>query len=172
MFINKYLVTISPVAFPGFITDVSCSWSTGISVYPLICAIRDLVLIPVRCAFTVADYASIFLQSTIELLKDVWQSISVIFQVANLSSKKLASDTSIWQGLWKDLFSQVLWSYISFNCSSIQCYFGQYTDTLSSQIFRATRSIVNGMSAFFLACNRHRLRYVSYLNSAWPAIEE
>nr|GMC90034.1 Envelope glycoprotein like [Ipomoea batatas] len=68
-----------------------------------------------------------------EVILDMWEFSSGILRfTSEVESTVTAAEVSMWRALWNDLFSQ---------------------------IFRALRSILNGFVAFFMACNRHRLRY-------------
>ncbi|KAL1555490.1 hypothetical protein AAHA92_11219 [Salvia divinorum] len=65
------------------------------------------------------------------LFRDVWMSTRSIFRVTKgVQSTVSTVEISMWRALWNDLFSQ---------------------------IFRALRSILNGLVVFLAACNRHRL---------------
>ncbi|XP_017699145.2 uncharacterized protein LOC103710629 isoform X2 [Phoenix dactylifera] len=109
-------------------------WSTATLVYPLVCSIWKLVLAPIKCALMLANLMGSLLSNSYALVQDVWETISSIFQFTYLSETHQASyDVSVLEGLWNDLFSQV---------------------------FRAVRSIIKGLSTFFIACNRHRLRKI------------
>ncbi|GAU38379.1 hypothetical protein TSUD_147470 [Trifolium subterraneum] len=66
------------------------------------------------------------------ILGEAWQFLGSIVQLASSSEVTVSSyEVSIWRSLWNDLFSQV--------------------------IFKALKSILYGLVAFFTACNRHRL---------------
>ncbi|PKA47424.1 hypothetical protein AXF42_Ash020153 [Apostasia shenzhenica] len=101
-------------------------------VQPLLCFLWDLLLLPIQCAFGTAKYMrTLFSEIS---FKEFWESGRHLFKLASVPKPKRASyDISMWQALWNDLFSH---------------------------IFRAMRSIINGLLAFFVTCNRHRLRYL------------
>ncbi|XP_020247674.1 uncharacterized protein LOC109825267 isoform X2 [Asparagus officinalis] len=132
--------------------EFCCSylWSTVTLLYPLVSIIWDFILVPIRCVLTLADYMAVLLCNIFELFKDVWESIRGIFQTTGIfktaalsGAKKGAYDISIWQGLWRDLFSQV---------------------------FRGARSVINGMATFFLACNRHRLSTYNHVQAFFQRV--
>ncbi|XP_073099004.1 uncharacterized protein [Elaeis guineensis] len=113
--------------------------STATLVYPLVCSIWMLLLVPIKCALVLSNLMGSLLSNSYALAQDVWETISSIFQFTYLSETDQASyDVSVLEGLWNDLFSQV---------------------------FRAVRSIINGLSTFFIACNRHRLSIYNHLRA-------
>ncbi|VFQ89454.1 unnamed protein product [Cuscuta campestris] len=66
-----------------------------------------------------------------DVILDLWMFSSGILRLTSEVESTVASaEVSIWRSLWNDLFSQ---------------------------IFRALRSILHGLVAFLMACNRHRL---------------
>ncbi|KAF9588479.1 hypothetical protein IFM89_010505 [Coptis chinensis] len=102
-------------------------------VYPIAWALWEVVYTPIRVVLQLAKLITFIFSSTFDFFGGIWLSLSSISRLASASEATVSSyDVSIWRSLWNDLFSQV---------------------------FRAIRSIVNGFVAFFVACNRHRLRY-------------
>ncbi|WOL03712.1 hypothetical protein Cni_G12432 [Canna indica] len=111
--------------------------TTATLIYPILCCIWELFLLPVRCAITLTTCFLSLLSKTYYLLKDIWETISSTFEFSYLSETEQSSfDSSVLKELWNDLFSQV---------------------------FRATRSILNGLVTFFISCNRHRLSLYNHL---------
>ncbi|XP_057792711.1 uncharacterized protein LOC131009414 [Salvia miltiorrhiza] len=112
-----------------------------------------LVYAPFRLLFGFCSILSSSCTVIYALLRDVWMSARSIFRVTkSVHSTVSTVEISMWRSLWNDLFSQV---------------------------FRALRSILNGLVAFLAACNRHRLsiynhageftqRSLRATRSAWP----
>ncbi|RRT59783.1 hypothetical protein B296_00045560 [Ensete ventricosum] len=112
---------------------------TATLVYPIICCIWELCILPARCGMTLASCVLSLLSKTYYLLKDIWETISSTFEFSYLSETEQSTfDSSVLQELWNDLFSQV---------------------------FRAIRSIINGLLAFFISCNRHRLSLYNHMSA-------
>ncbi|CAN6358856.1 unnamed protein product [Urochloa humidicola] len=87
--------------------------------------------LPARAAAALAGCAGALLSATYNFSKDIWETMSSIFELNHMSeAQQSAFDMSQVKTLWNDLFSQ---------------------------IFRALRGILNGISVFFASCNRHRL---------------
>ncbi|CAN6354060.1 unnamed protein product [Urochloa humidicola] len=87
--------------------------------------------LPARAAAALAGCAGALLSATYNFSKDIWETMSSIFELNHMSeAQQSAFDMSQIKTLWNDLFSQ---------------------------IFRALRGILNGISVFFASCNRHRL---------------
>ncbi|KAG8069041.1 hypothetical protein GUJ93_ZPchr0005g15869 [Zizania palustris] len=95
--------------------------------------VKALVL-PARFAAALAGCAGSLLNNTYNFGKDIWETVGSMFEINHMAeAQQSAVDVSLLKALWNDLFSQ---------------------------IFRAIRSILNGILVFFASCNRHRLRYV------------
>ncbi|TVU20092.1 hypothetical protein EJB05_36285, partial [Eragrostis curvula] len=95
----------------------------------------QVAMLPARCAAKVAGAAGSLLSATYNFGKDMWETITSIFEINHMSeAQQSAFDMSLLKALWNDLFSQ---------------------------IFRAIRGILNGILVFFASCNRHRLRVYS-----------
>ncbi|XP_042516795.1 uncharacterized protein LOC122091048 isoform X2 [Macadamia integrifolia] len=107
------------------------------SVYPVINSIWELLLAPIRLSLTVANYVAFLSSNLYDFLKGFLTSSSSLAQLTKFSwSKPNSSEISVWHGLWKDLISKV---------------------------FRALRSVIYGLVAFFTACNRHRLSIYNHM---------
>ncbi|ONI18350.1 hypothetical protein PRUPE_3G210900 [Prunus persica] len=117
---------------------LSAIWSIGTSiVYPMLRMLWEIVYAPVRMVVAVANVLAFICACIYDMLRDIWQFTSSIFQFASASQATVRTvEVSIWRSLWNDLFSQV---------------------------FRAIRSILNGFVAFFIACNRHRLSIYNHI---------
>ncbi|KAL8478224.1 hypothetical protein ACS0TY_030210 [Phlomoides rotata] len=86
---------------------------------------------PFRLLFTFFSYVASSCTFAYGSVRDIWISARGIFQVTrSMESTVSTYEISMWRSLWNDLFSQV---------------------------FRALRIVLNGLVAFFAACNRHRL---------------
>ncbi|CAL9144486.1 unnamed protein product [Musa hybrid cultivar] len=113
--------------------------TTATLVYPIFCCIWELCILPARCGMTLASCVLSLLSKSYYLLKDIWETISSTFEFSYLSETEQSTfDSSVLQELWNDLFSQV---------------------------FRAIRSIINGLLAFFISCNRHRLSLYNHMSA-------
>ncbi|KAI4383242.1 hypothetical protein MLD38_009106 [Melastoma candidum] len=113
-------------------------WTIGTCVlFPICWILGEIVHAPIRIILLVLDLVLFIWNCVYCSLVEIWMSISSLFQVA-LSSKQTMTAYQISKGssLWKDIFSQV---------------------------FRAIRSILNGLIAFLVACNRHRLSTYNYM---------
>ncbi|KAG9458978.1 hypothetical protein H6P81_003486 [Aristolochia fimbriata] len=112
-------------------------WITATTVYPLVCYIYTILLVPFQFALTLLSYATSIFSEVYELLKDACQSIVAVVQLTSLVNVKPSGHgVSIWKSISKDLFQQV---------------------------FGATRSIINGLVAFLATCNRHRLSIYNHM---------
>lgn len=125
------------VLFSPFELAYSYILAIVMSVYPIFSSIWELFLIPFRLSLTLASYMASLFTNVYYLLKNVgWHASSITSLTSFSGVKSGANEISIWRTLWKDLFSQV---------------------------FRATRSIINGFVAFATACNRHRLSIYNHI---------
>ncbi|KAJ6723744.1 hypothetical protein OIU74_008166 [Salix koriyanagi] len=113
-------------------------WSIAISIiYPIFWTVWEILYAPIRLVLSLAGFVAFTCTWISEMIGDIWQSVSGIFQLASVSEATVSTyEVSVWRSLWNDLFSQV---------------------------FRAVRSILNGFVAFFTACNRHRLSIYNHM---------
>jgi len=118
--------------------SLSLVWSIATTVlYPVFLILWELLYAPIRMVLALASFIAFICVSIYEMLQEVWQIVSSVFQVASATEATLSTnEISMWRSLWNDLFSQV---------------------------FRAVRSILNGFVAFFTACNRHRLSIYNHI---------
>ncbi|KAL8167200.1 hypothetical protein V2J09_008699 [Rumex salicifolius] len=125
------------ILFP-FWFILSFVWSTATMVIlPVFWMIKEVLYAPIRLMFGLANMVAFAFIIAFEVLQNVWVFIRGIFSVASVTKATVNTyEPSIWRSLWKDLFSQV---------------------------FCALRSILNGLIAFFIACNRHRLSISNHL---------
>ncbi|XP_066364381.1 uncharacterized protein [Miscanthus floridulus] len=99
----------------------------------------QVALLPVRGAAALAGCAGSLLSATYNFSKDIWETMSSIFELNHMSEAQQSGfDMSQIKTLWNDLFSQ---------------------------IFRAIRGILNGILVFFASCNRHRLSIYNHAQS-------
>ncbi|KAG0519588.1 hypothetical protein BDA96_09G276300 [Sorghum bicolor] len=99
----------------------------------------QVALLPVRAAAALAGCAGSLLSVTYNFSKDIWETMSSIFELNHMSEAQQSGfDMSQIKTLWNDLFSQ---------------------------IFRAIRGILNGILVFFASCNRHRLSIYNHAQS-------
>lgn len=89
----------------------------------------EILYAPIRVVVGLSSLLTFVFTFLYGLLQDLWLFVSGLINLAT-NAEATVSEVSMWRSLWNDLFSQV---------------------------FRALRSIVNGVVAFFAACNRHRL---------------
>ncbi|KAJ4730107.1 G1/S-specific cyclin-E protein [Melia azedarach] len=117
---------------------ISVFWKIANSVlYPIFWTLWEILYAPIRIVLALGSLVALIFASMSELLGDIWQTVSSIFQFAAASEVTVTTyEVSMWRSLWNDLFSQ---------------------------IFRAVRSILNGFVAFFTACNRHRLSIYNHI---------
>lgn len=133
-FINSFLQL---VIWP-FIALLTAIWKlANWLLYPIISLIWGLIVLPVRLIITIVNLMVALVCSLFKVIQNLWvlvnsgtQLISVTGPPVSSSVKAAKSSASQWRILWNDIFSQV---------------------------FRAIRSILNGLVAFFTTCNRHRL---------------
>ncbi|XP_024385216.1 uncharacterized protein [Physcomitrium patens] len=110
-----------------FCVLLSSIWNLGI--YPILAAAWALVCLPLQIVHLILILAENAIDGLMDLVQFIFSSISPA--ISTLKSAKAATPPpSMWRALWNDLFSKV---------------------------FRAVRSILNGLVAFLTACNRHRL---------------
>ncbi|KAF3794150.1 hypothetical protein EJ110_NYTH08213 [Nymphaea thermarum] len=108
---------------------LSMIWTIASSfVYPLFYSLWEVLTTPIRILLALVNYAMSLLSNLFELLVDSWQLASSTSAV--IEAKAAAEEVSILKSFWNVLYSQ---------------------------IFRAVRSILNGLVAFCVSCNRHRL---------------
>lgn len=126
-------ILLSPIWF-----SLSIIWRIATSIlYPLFWILWEFLYAPIRVVLSLASLVGFICTSIYEMLGEIWQFISSIFQLASASEAALTThEVSMWHSLWNDLFSQ---------------------------IFRAIRSILNGFVAFFATCNRHRLSIYNHI---------
>lgn len=107
--------------------------------YPLFWILWEFLYAPVRLVMAIFSFLAVICTRVCNILGETWQFLGSIIQLASSSEATISSasyEVSMWRSLWNDLFSQ---------------------------IFKALKSIVYGLVAFFTACNRHRLSIYNHL---------
>ncbi|XP_041007395.1 uncharacterized protein LOC121252014 isoform X1 [Juglans microcarpa x Juglans regia] len=130
---NLVEILLLPICF-----SLSVIWSIATTIlYPISWILWEMLYAPVRIILTSASFMAFISTGLYQMLGQMWQFVSSIFQLASASEATVSTyEVSMWRSLWNDLFSQV---------------------------FRALRSILNGFVAFFSACNRHRLSIYNHI---------
>ncbi|XP_073280019.1 uncharacterized protein [Primulina huaijiensis] len=107
-------------------------WNVATSIlYPIFWILGEILYAPFRLVLGFCSLLTILCTCMYEMVGDIWLFVSSIFQFSrDVESTVSSYEVSMFRSLWNDLFSQ---------------------------IFRALRSILNGLVVFFTACNRHRL---------------
>ncbi|KAG0480924.1 hypothetical protein HPP92_011782 [Vanilla planifolia] len=106
-------------------------------VQSFVCFVKDLLLFPTKCIISLASYVRSLLSGI--SFKEMLESAKLLIKFTSVSKPKRNSyDLSVWKALWNDLFSH---------------------------IFRAIRSITNGLLAFLTTCNRHRLSTYNHMRA-------
>ncbi|KAJ4757128.1 G1/S-specific cyclin-E protein [Rhynchospora pubera] len=106
---------------------------------PILWILGEVMSLPFRVVFMLSNLVSAIFLHMYYMLIEIGSYIFSMFQVASASKATatgVAYEASVLKSLWNDLFSQV---------------------------FRAVRSILNGLVAFFSTCNRHRLSIYNYI---------
>ncbi|KAK7316553.1 hypothetical protein RJT34_00106 [Clitoria ternatea] len=113
-------------------------WSIATCIiYPLFWILWEFLYAPVRLVLALFSFVGFICSRICKTLVNTWQFVSSISQLASSEATAVTVyEVSMWRTLWSDLFSQ---------------------------IFRALKSILYGLSAFFAACNRHRLSIYNHL---------
>ncbi|KAI8558247.1 hypothetical protein RHMOL_Rhmol04G0075800 [Rhododendron molle] len=101
----------------------------------------EILYTPIRLVVGLSSLLTFIFTCIYDWLQYLWLFVSGLINLAS-NAEATVSEVSMWRSLWNDLFSQV---------------------------FRALRTILNGVVAFFVACNRHRL---SIYNHAQEFIEK
>ncbi|XP_054817446.1 uncharacterized protein LOC129317116 [Prosopis cineraria] len=111
---------------------VTVVWRVAFSIlYPIFWISREVLYAPLRLLLAISSFMASIFSCMLNVLGAAWKFVSSIFQLASSSEATVNTcEVSMWRALWNDLFSQ---------------------------IFRALRSILHGVSEFLVACNRHRL---------------
>ncbi|EPS63101.1 hypothetical protein M569_11686, partial [Genlisea aurea] len=119
-------------------------WKAGtIAATSIVCPafwiLTQIVYVPFRLVSSLLNAAAWLFESLYAGVRDIWLLCSGFFDFAGgveSSAAVVEMEISIWRSVWNDLFSQV---------------------------FRALRSILNGLVSFFAACNRHRLSIYNHM---------
>ncbi|XP_076907727.1 uncharacterized protein LOC143564291 [Bidens hawaiensis] len=120
-----------------YILSVIFNFATGVMGPILLCVWRAICS-PIHVVFELSKFLGYIYKYTYESLEGIWLFVSSILKVASNADVAATHtyEVSMWRALWSDLFSKV---------------------------FRAIKSILYGVVAFFAACNRHRLSIYNHL---------
>uniref|UniRef100_A0A0D9WKN1 Uncharacterized protein n=1 Tax=Leersia perrieri TaxID=77586 RepID=A0A0D9WKN1_9ORYZ len=114
-------------------------WSPLDALLDFLHPLLQSLLLPLRLAASLASFAGSLLSHTYNFGKDIWETLSSMLELNHMAeAHHSALDVSLLKTLWNDLFSQ---------------------------IFRAIRSILNGVLVFFASCNRHRLSIYNHMQA-------
>ncbi|KAL4577579.1 hypothetical protein LXL04_013688 [Taraxacum kok-saghyz] len=104
---------------------------------PIFSCIWGAIFAPIHLILKLSNFLGCIYTYMYNFLGSLWVFISSFLKVASTAEATVKTyEVSMWRALWSDLFSQ---------------------------IFRATKSILYGVTAFFAACNRHRLSIYNHL---------
>lgn len=77
--------------------------------YPISWILWEMLYAPVRIILTSASFMAFISTGLYEMLGEMWQFVSSIFQLASASGATVSTyEVSMWRSLWNDLFSQVV----------------------------------------------------------------
>lgn len=81
--------------------------------YPVFWILWELLYAPIRMVLALASFIAFIILSIYDMLQEIWQFVSSIFQVASATEATVTmSEISMWRALWNDLFSQVVRKYL------------------------------------------------------------
>jgi hypothetical protein len=84
-----------------------CAAATSI-IYPIFWTVWEILYAPIRLVLALAGFVAFTCGWISEMIGDLWQSVSGIFQLASVSKATVSTyEVSVWRSLWNDLFSQV-----------------------------------------------------------------
>ena len=96
-----YIVLITNLVIFGFA-------ATSV-LYPIFWIVWEVLYAPIRLVLGLANLIAFACESIYEMLKEIWEFVSSIIQLASASEASVTTyEVSIWRSLWNDLFSQVL----------------------------------------------------------------
>ena len=84
----------------------------------------QVAMLPARAAAALAGCAGTLLSATYNFSKDIWETMSSIFELNHMSeaAQQSAFDMSQIKTLWNDLFSQVFLCFLALQCKYIHTY--------------------------------------------------
>ncbi|KAI3497270.1 hypothetical protein L1887_39761 [Cichorium endivia] len=119
-----------------YISSAVSNFATSV-MSPIFMCLWGALYAPIRLILKLSYFLGFIYKYMYDLIGGLWLFISSFLTVAsNAEATMKTYEVSMWRALWNDLFSQV---------------------------FRATKSILYGVVAFFAACNRHRLSIYNHL---------
>ncbi|KAJ3677054.1 hypothetical protein LUZ60_002778 [Juncus effusus] len=136
---NVVLDILEIIIWPFWVV-FSTLWNivTGI-IYPIFWLIWEILATPARLVIAISSFLGAFFVKLYDVMIQTWSSLNALFRFASTTETTFVTayeEASSWKTLWNDIFSHV---------------------------FRALRSILNGLVAFLVACNRHRLSIYNHL---------
>lgn len=76
--------------------------------YPFVWLLGEILAAPFRLVVAIASFVADSFVDIVGVLRETWSTLSSLYQVGSASgSTGLASETTIWGSLWKDLLYQV-----------------------------------------------------------------
>nr|GEX46659.1 G1/S-specific cyclin-E protein [Tanacetum cinerariifolium] len=120
-----------------YIASAICNFAT-VFMSPIFLCLWGAICAPIRFVLGLSSFVGCIYKYLYDVFGGIWMFVSSVLKVASSAeaATKHTYEVSLWRALWNDLFSQ---------------------------IFRATKSILYGVAAFFAACNRHRLSIYNHL---------
>lgn len=131
--------------------------------YPVIWILSEILYAPVRIVLGLSGVLGFIFTRIHHMVGHISLFVSSLFKFASGAEATVRTvEVSVWRSLWNDLFSKVdLYTQLFGKEGIFFFLFVLLTKfSFSFQVFRALRSILYGLSAFFTACNRHRLRFL------------
>ncbi|KAI3765860.1 hypothetical protein L2E82_15906 [Cichorium intybus] len=130
---NLVDVVLLPV---WYISSAVSNFATSV-MSPIFLCLWGAVYAPIRLILKLSYFLGLIYKYMYDLIGGLWLFISSFLKVASNAEITMKTyEVSMWRALWNDLFSQV---------------------------FKATKSVLYGVVAFFAACNRHRLSIYNHL---------
>ncbi|KAK9074074.1 hypothetical protein SSX86_006671 [Deinandra increscens subsp. villosa] len=120
-----------------YISSAISSFAT-VFMSPIFLCLWKAICTPIQLVLGLSRFIGFLYKYIYESLGGLWLFVSSILKVASKAEVTTIHtyEASMWRALWTDLFSKV---------------------------FRAIKSILYGVVAFFAACNRHRLSIYNHL---------
>ncbi|KAJ9551617.1 hypothetical protein OSB04_015662 [Centaurea solstitialis] len=119
-----------------YISSVICSFAATVML-PIFWFLWGIICAPIQLVMGLSKFMGFIFKYIYDLVGVIWLFVSSLIKVTSNAEVAVHTyEVSMWRALWNDLFSQ---------------------------IFRAIKSILYGIVAFFAACNRHRLSIYNHL---------
>ncbi|CAH1444774.1 unnamed protein product [Lactuca virosa] len=119
-----------------YISSVVSNFATTV-MSPIFLCLWGAIYAPIHLILKLSNFLGFIYKYMYNFVGGIWLFVSSFVKVASTAEATVKTyEVSMWRTLWNDLFSQV---------------------------FRAIKSILYGVAAFFAACNRHRLSIYNHL---------